>query len=164
MGSLLAPIVSHIVMVDLEETCIENLSFRPAIYKRYVDDIIIALPSDRIDETLNTFNSYHQKLQFTIETEIDNTISFLDIALTRVDNQITTNWYRKPTWSGRFMNFFLMSSYATNIGIVYILVDRTLKLSHPKHHKKNLQLIRNTLHLNCYPMRFINRYINKIDT
>ena len=71
---------------DLEETCIEKLSFRPALYKRYVDDIIIALPSDRINETLNTFNSYHQKLQFTIEREIDNTISFLDIALTRVES------------------------------------------------------------------------------
>ena len=85
MGSPLAPILSHIVMVDLEETCIEKLSFRPALYKRYVD-YIIALPSDRINETLNTFNSYHQKLQFTIETEINDTISFLDIALTRVDN------------------------------------------------------------------------------
>ena len=33
------------------------------------------------------------------------------------------------------------------IGIIYMLVDRALKLSHPKHHKENLQLIRNTLHL-----------------
>ena len=161
MGSPLAPILSHIVMVDLEKTCIEKLSFRPALYKRYVDDIIIALPSDRINETLNIFNSYHQKLQFTIETEINNTISFLDIALTREDNQITTNWYRKPTWSGRFINFFSCHPMPQKIGIIYMLVDRALKLSHPKHHKVNLKLVRNTLHLNCYPMRFINKYFNK---
>ena len=89
MGFPLAPILLHIFMVDLEETCLQKLSFRPALYKRYVNDIIIALPSDKINETLNTINSYYQKLQFTIETEINNTISFLDIALIRVDNQIT---------------------------------------------------------------------------
>ena len=161
MGSPLAPILSHIVMVDREETCIEKLNFRPALYKRYVDDIIIALPCDRINETLNTFNSYHHKLQFTIETEIENTISFLNIALTREDNQYTTNWYRKPTWSGRFIKFFSCHPMPKKIGVIYMLVDRALKFSHPKHHNENLQLIRNTLHLNCYPMRFINRYVNR---
>ena len=46
--NVMLDVVLHIVMVDLEETCIEKLSFRPALYKRYGDDIIIALPSDRI--------------------------------------------------------------------------------------------------------------------
>ena len=126
--------------------------------QRYFDDIIFALPSGKINETLNTFNSYHERLQFTVETEINNTISFLYIALTRVDNEIIINWYRKPT---RFINFFLSHPVLRKIGMIHMLFDRVLKLSHPKCHTKNLKLIRNTLHLNCYPKRFINKRINK---
>ena len=154
-------ISNHSIHFSLRNGDLNVKNNRPALYKRYVDDIIIALPSDKINETLNTFNFYHQKLQFTIETEINNTISFLDIALTRVDNQITTNWYRKPTWSGRFINFFSSHPVPQKIGIIYMLVDRAIKLSHPKHHTQNLKLVRNTLYLNCYPMKFINKYINK---
>lgn len=34
---------------------------------------------NKIQETLNKFNSYHQRLKFTFEIEQDNILPFLDV-------------------------------------------------------------------------------------
>jgi len=51
MGSPMSPITADIVMQDLEESAINKLSIQPLFYYRYVDDIILAFPSDSIDMT-----------------------------------------------------------------------------------------------------------------
>lgn len=161
MGSPLAPILSHLVMVDLEEECLSKLKFNVPLYKRYVDDIIIALPINEINSTLHIFNSYHPNLKFTIEHEINNSIAFLDLYLTRENNKITTNWYRKPTWSGRLINFFSHHPFRQKIGIIYMLVDRAIKLSNEKHWSNNIKLIKDTLLANQYPPDLINKKISE---
>ena len=53
------------------------------------------------------FNSYDQQLQFTIELEKDKKLSFLETLLIRHENTfIITNWYRKPTFTGCYINYF----------------------------------------------------------
>ena len=39
MGSPLSPLVSNLVMEDIEKRALLKLSFKPILYKRYVDDI-----------------------------------------------------------------------------------------------------------------------------
>ena len=68
-------------MDDLGTTSIKQLGYTPLFYYRHVDDIILCIPQDKIECTLNIFNNYHQKLQFTIETEDNNKINFLDVTL-----------------------------------------------------------------------------------
>ncbi|XP_018361291.1 PREDICTED: uncharacterized protein LOC108760020 [Trachymyrmex cornetzi] len=67
MGSPLSPIIADMVLQDLEKSGISKLRVEPLFYFRYVDDIILALPSDNIIDTLNTFNSLHIRLQFTLK-------------------------------------------------------------------------------------------------
>ena len=55
---------------------------------------------------LDILNSYEQRLQFTHELEIDNEISCLDVLLIRYNDKVKTNWYIKPTFSGRFLNYY----------------------------------------------------------
>ena len=81
MGSPLSPIIADIVMQDLEETALKKLSVQPLFYFRYVDDILLALPSDAINDTLNIFNSLHTRLQFTLEVDTNGRLSFLDTML-----------------------------------------------------------------------------------
>ena len=95
MGSPLSPIISDIVMDDLEKECLSKLTFKLPFYFRYVDDIITAAPPDIIDTILNAFNNYNNKLKFTIEKKSNNQISFLDVLLIRNGNTIKTNWYQK---------------------------------------------------------------------
>ena len=106
MGNSISPILSDIVMDDLETECIKKLNFKPTFYFRYVDDIVLCIPKNSVDHTLNTFNSYDNNLQFTVEVAQNNSRNFLDIKII-INNQrqIITNWYKKPTFSGRYLNF-----------------------------------------------------------
>jgi len=58
-------------------------------YHRYVDDIVLAAPEIKVSQILNIFNSFHERIQFTVELE-DNRLSFclsfLDMLL-KVDNK-----------------------------------------------------------------------------
>ena len=74
-------------MQDLEETALKKLSVQPLFYFRYMDDILLALPSDAINDTLNIFNSLHTvfRLQFTLEVGTNGRLSFLDTMLV-IDN------------------------------------------------------------------------------
>ena len=91
-------------MHDLENFAPSQLCFESVFYFRYVDDILICVPSNMIEYTKNIFNIYIEHLQFTVESSRDNRISFLDIEIIVKNNCIITNWYRKPTFSGRLLN------------------------------------------------------------
>jgi len=56
MGSPLSLIVADLVMRDLEARA-EILSFQIMFYFRYIDDIVMAVPKNLVDFTLETFNS-----------------------------------------------------------------------------------------------------------
>ena len=94
-------------MEDLEIDSINKLNFKPAFYFRYVDDIILCIPKNIIDHNVNTFNSYDENLQFTIELPQNNSISFLYIKIIVNEKQhIITDWYQKHTFSWRYLNYF----------------------------------------------------------
>lgn len=150
MGSPLSPILADIVMQDLEERALSCISFRLPFYFRYVDDIALAAPSAHIPVILNTFNSLHKRLNFTIEIASNNILNFLDTSIIVNNNLIEFNWYRKPTFSGRFLNFFSQHPLSHKRGAVIGLIDRVFKLSHPVYHKNNLELIINILLNNGY--------------
>jgi len=48
MGSPLSPIIANVVMGNLENSIIQSLDFELKIYLRYVDDIMIVAPNDKI--------------------------------------------------------------------------------------------------------------------
>ena len=76
--------------------------FSVPFYYRYVDDIIICVPERMINYTVNLLNSFDKNLQFTVETSNNNKISFLDILIIQNKQKISTDWYRKPTFSVDF--------------------------------------------------------------
>ena len=52
-------------------------------------------------------------MSFSMETEKENKLSFLDVEVIREQGKFTTTVYRKPTFSGVYSNFesFLPSVY-----------------------------------------------------
>ena len=75
-------------MPDFEENAIGRLPVWLLFYYRYVD-IILAVPSDSIDNILGIFNSLHTRLQFTMEDGTDGKISFLDTMLIIDERKLT---------------------------------------------------------------------------
>ena len=164
MGSNNSPILDNIVVEDLEievrNSIFEKLRVRVHNYYRFVDDIFTIVPTEYIQEIKNIFNNYNQYLQFTTEMEKDSRLSFLETIVIRTDNnRIITNWYRKPTYSGRYLNYFLHQPLNQKISIIYMLVDEAIKLSHKNYHSDNLDLVRNILVKNDYHLKVIEKNI-----
>ena len=62
-------------------------------------------------------------MSFTIEPELNNKISFLDVNFVLEQGKFITSFYRKPTFSGVFTHFdsFLPGTY--KISMIYTLVN-----------------------------------------
>jgi len=161
MGSPLSPILADIVMDDLESQCIGKLDFKVQVYYRYVDDIFLIIPNTKIDEVLKTFNDYHPRLKFTHELERGNALSFLNALVIREEGKLLTNWYRKPTYSGRYINYFSSHPLQFKMNTITNLVDQALLLSSERFHDRNIKIIKEILVNNCYPLEIINKKINE---
>ena len=56
-------------MERLETISLLKVPFQLKFYKRYVDDIITCINLEDLPILLDTFNSFHNRLQFTYEVE-----------------------------------------------------------------------------------------------
>ncbi|XP_050315966.1 uncharacterized protein LOC126750390 [Anthonomus grandis grandis] len=161
MENCMSPICSDIVMAQLQDQCISELSFNVPFFCRYVDDIITAIPNKKENEILSVFNSFHPRLQFTIEQEINCSLPFLDVKVIRsTDGTIKTDWYQKPTFSERILNYFSEHPMTHKINVIKNLKHRCLRLSSPEYQRKNLHYVQTILKKNNYPLSIIKKIIN----
>ena len=160
MSSPISPILADIMMQDLEQNVINSLDFNVYTYYRYVDDTFLIIPKDKIDYVLDKFNAYHPRLKFSHETENNNSIPFINFKIIRDnDGTIFTDWYRKDTYSGRFINFLSNHPKTQKAAIIKSSIDSATLLSHPSFHENNLATIKKLLLSNNYPLNFINYHI-----
>lgn len=143
MGLPLSAPLANLVMEELENLIIPKLPFNIPFYKRYVDDIITAIPKNQIQQTLKIFNTYHPRLQFTIEIETKSCISFLDILLIRSNNQIKIKWYRKKIASERFLNFKGINPISHKRNVITALIDRAIAFTNPNYRPDSINTIKN---------------------
>ena len=105
-------------------------------------------------------NTNQFNIKFTLEKEKERTINCLNICITRKqDQKLSLNWYRKPTWSGRYLDFFSHHPLRYKKSVVNNLVDIIILLSDKEFHTENLDLIKNVLQENCYPSTFVKEII-----
>lgn len=57
MDSPVSPRFADLVMDDHESECIIKLDLSPLLYARYVCDIFMIIPRDKIEHTLEVYNS-----------------------------------------------------------------------------------------------------------
>ncbi|XP_071571138.1 uncharacterized protein [Temnothorax nylanderi] len=131
MGSPLSPIIADITLQDIEDKAILLLPFYVTFFRRYVDDVIMAAPPEFFDRILEIFNSFHQRLQFTMEISENNKLDFLDVTVMVRDGKFIFNWYHKPTFSGRYLNYHSHHPISHKRGVIYGLVDKIVSVSHP---------------------------------
>lgn len=75
-------------------------------------------------------------MQFTIETQTNNFINFLDLNLIIHNEQIIIDWYNKPKFSGHYLNFYLAHYRLQKIGTIIGMIDKVLLLSHTTFQEK----------------------------
>ncbi|XP_058816974.1 uncharacterized protein LOC131680272 [Topomyia yanbarensis] len=100
MGSPLSPVVANIVLERVERSALEQLhqeGIVPIFFRRYVDDCLSSVRREQVERMLEVFNSFHPRLQFTIELEEDGQIRFLDTIVRREEDHLTTEWTPKDS-------------------------------------------------------------------
>jgi len=120
------------------------------------------IPRAKLDLVLMNFNNYHPRLKFTSELECDNLLNFLNTSVIRtVKGKLITNWYRKPTFSGRYINFYSRHSYLHKLNTIKTLVDQAILLSDKQFHVGNLATVETIIMNNGYPSKIVSEEINR---
>ena len=106
-------------------------------YKRYVDDIFVLFRSPHHLEKFNEYlNTKHANIKFTSEKEVNRSLPFLDVLISR-NKGFTTTVYHKPTFSGVYSNFnsFMADEYKDNL--IFTLLFRIFSIVLEFHEELN---------------------------
>ena len=99
MGCRFAPAFSVIFLHHLEQQALEKISFKPQLYKRYIDDVIlgpIESNLEMIKEIEQVFNSIVPEINFTTEIQLPHKgLNFLDLTIHIKDHKIDYYWLQK---------------------------------------------------------------------
>jgi len=105
MGSPISVALAEFSIQYFENLVLKNPPCQPLFWKRYVDDIITAIPYDKIDIFLKYLNSQNEHFQFTCETQKENAIPFLDLLINRENNgHLQFSIFRKATHTNRYLD------------------------------------------------------------
>ena len=105
-----SPRVPHLANGWLNQ--FENLIKNDAkIYMRYMDDILREIKCSRVEQKLEGINNIHKNLEFTLETEVDHNLSFLNMRLIHdhETGKLSSTWYFKLTDTGLIMNYHALA-------------------------------------------------------
>ena len=97
----------------------------PSYYTRYVDDTFLVFNShDEVKQFFSYLNSRHATVKFTMETEVNKVIPFLDVLIDNRNNILNTTTYHKSTYSGLLLNFDSYTSRFYKRSLIKCLIDR----------------------------------------
>ncbi|XP_076028426.1 uncharacterized protein LOC143017522 [Oratosquilla oratoria] len=116
MGSPISVVVAEVVMQQFEAELLRTVPQSLKLWVRYVDDVFAVMQDKDIDPFFTRLNSLEPAIQFSMELEVNVVLPLLDILVSRGDN-LETSLYRKPTHTGRLLDY---DSY------------------HPDYHKRSL--------------------------
>ena len=94
MGLPLVPTLASLLLVNYESKLFKDyhIKLEPKYYCSYFHDIFLLFKAkDHIKQFFRYMNSRHPNIKFTCEEGNDNKISFLDISITRTENNFTAS-------------------------------------------------------------------------
>jgi hypothetical protein len=168
MGGCVSPTLANIFLAFHEQNWLDDCpaSFKPALYRRYVDDTFLLFRSpNHVNQFLDYLNGQHPNIKFTSEIENNNSLNFLDVALTKLTNSFETSVFRKSTCTGLGMKFGSAVSFSYKVSLVSCLVDRAYKIcSTFAKFSCELDNLRQYFCKNGYPIALVEKiFLKKIN-
>ena len=119
------------------------------------DEILAAFDNEQDSlKFLDFLNKSHANIKFTIEKQINHSITFLNV--------FTLQAYRKSTCTGLFLNFKSFTSFSYRVSLIKCLIDRLFKICNNRNSFHNdIESIKSNLIKNAYPPFLINKVIKK---
>ena len=104
MGSSVSVMIANLVIEDVEERAMATTDILLHFWKRYIDDMCTALLAGKLQEFISHLNGVEPSIQFTVETELEGKLPFLDVLLPcDLDRSILTTVYRKSINTDRYL-------------------------------------------------------------
>ena len=129
MGSPVSPIVANLFMEWFEEKALNTFPYDITLWRRYVDDTIVALCDSLIDDLTQHINSIEPAIKFTREEESNRSIPMLDTLTTRnEDGHLSFTVYRKPTHTDQYLQFQSNQPLQHKLGVIRTLHHRCMTL------------------------------------
>ena len=156
MGSSLGPILANI-FVGFQERRLFDRFPKPFIYLCYADDTFVSFRSR--SNALSFFDKLHQlhsSLAFTIEEENKGQLPFLDVLVERRDSSFLTSVYRKPTFTGLYLNWHSFVPKSRKLNLIRRHSYRTLKIPSDCKIENELKVIKDIFIVNGYPEEIID--------
>lgn len=161
MGSNISPPIAKLVVnKGLGKVC-HLFPSELKLFMNYVDDFLAIIPKDEIDKVHECLNSFHPRIQFTVEHENNKCIPFLDVLIINDNGKVTFDWYQKPVTTGRVLSFLSHHPRHQIINTAENLIRRVFGLSAEKFHRTNENKIKSILRENNFPEPIISRLLNK---
>ena len=162
MGSPLGVLFAQAFMAAVEEEVLADPTVRPALYCRYVDDILVEIRDTSSLQRLKQRLEEVSGLNFTTENNVDHKISFLDVNIDSSDGDYTTSVYRKPTDEGRCLNGRSQCPERYKSSVIRAYVHRALKhCSSWQLVHQELQRVKQILVDNDYDLHCIDNHIQE---
>ena len=164
MGLPLGPTFANAFLCYHEQHWLDNcpLKFRPVYFRRYVDDcfMIFKHPS-HVNKFLEYLNVQHPKMKFTKETEVNDTISFLDVQVKRTGTGLETSVYRKKTFTGLGTSFSSFIPMVIKKAIVKSAIFRAFRISSSyKLFDLEVKFLTSFFCMNGFPKQLIEFSVN----
>jgi hypothetical protein len=170
MGNPLAPTLANIFLCNLENEFLEACpaAFRPIFYKRYLDDTFVIFKEKQHARLfLDFINNFHGNIEFTMDGENENKLSFLDVLVTRSGTKLTSSIYRKRTFTGLGTSYFSITPHLYKVNAIKTLISRAYHLcSTFRAFDDEVNFLRTFFANHGYPTylldKFLKVFLNKI--
>ena len=163
MGLPLGPTFANIFMSFNEQIWLNECPehFKPIFYTRYIDDTFVHFKDkSHYKLFLDYLNSKNKNIKFTVETESSNSLSFLDVSVSRLNNKFITSVYRKPTFSGQGISFFSFTPFLFKLNAIKTLIFRSYTICSSYHAMHSeFDFLRNFFISNGFPSNLISSVI-----
>lgn len=165
MGNPAAPSLANVFLCDFEERAFDGCDpdFKPLFYRRYLDDTFVIFRNEGDGEKFfHYLNTLHPNMSFTMEKEVNKSLSFLDLTVIRSGNQLVSSIFRKPTFTGLGTSYFSYIPFLYKLNAIKTLLYRAYHLSsNYEFFHAELMYLQNFFISNGFPTFLIDKTINK---
>ncbi|XP_050298299.1 uncharacterized protein LOC126737438 [Anthonomus grandis grandis] len=167
MGSPLSPLLADTFMNHFESNNILNNNpylSNILYYYRYVDDCILLWNGNKqnLSDFLSFINNIHPKIKFTLEVEINKTITFLDLLIKNVNNKHDFEIYRKPSHTGTIIHNESFHPFSHKAAALNSYVNRALQIPQTTESRdRELNIIKQIAQTHNFSPNLVDKIKNK---
>ncbi|KAK4880670.1 hypothetical protein RN001_008816 [Aquatica leii] len=167
MGSNISPLAAEIFMNNLENTIFLNSSIlnKVSFWYRYVDDCLVLFNGtiDELNNFSNFINSIHPKIKFTLNIESNNSLSYLDLKISRFNNKFNFDIFRKSSHTDCVIPFNSCHPFSHKTAAFRSYFHRLFSIPlSPSNFAKEHKIINQIGLNNGYPIQLINSIFHKV--